>query len=602
MTARAPIAKFAIGLAGLALLGLRFATVARADTGTVAVDDVAFEIGFSKYSAKHLDLTGSNLSGPEFKDLLASLAKGAPVDALAKLNAASVIIPDLTAEQTFAGTHQIAHYLDVKLTDIHDGKVGSYSIAKGVMAGEMVNGQTNTGTMHKMGGTDIDLAALARVFSTSSADASAPLKPLYGTMFSDGFEMTMPMVDVSMGKSTMAGISGRPLATSLADIFKKLPQPKTPGQPMSPEDQRAALAFMPDFLEIYSAFAMREADMHDLRFTFRGDPQHPIPPVTTYISRIVLNDYGNSHIGEFKILGVEVAAPNGKFHLGSFSLKGFEFREALAGLTQFMRKMAANPAGEPPNPEDLKVMKMPKLEALSLADMSADFSLPGQPDSPVKPMQFSVASFELKPELWADGLPRSVYSKLDHCVFNLVPGNSTSDPLIAAGFAKLDLSSTTDAQWDETTQRLTIATARAEGKDLGSATIALTADNLAHEAFNGDQFTRQAAWLGALLKSLDVKLDNQKFLDIGFAAEAKKAGKSLDQYRSELIAGAAVTIPAVLGNSPAAKALASAVTRFLADPKSLHVTITSKDGIGAGDAADPAHILDKVDLTATANQ
>jgi hypothetical protein len=72
-----------------------------------------------------------------------------------------------------------------------------------------------------------------------------------------------------------------------------------------------------------------------------------------------------------------------------------------------------------------------------------------------------------------------------------------------------------------------------------------------------------------------------------------------------LVAGAAVGIPAMMGNSPASKAIGNAVAKFLADPKTLRISARSRDGLGASDLmmlSDPLALLDKVEISASANE
>jgi len=242
---------------------------------------------------------------------------------------------------------------------------------------------------------------------------------------------------------------------------------------------------------------------------------------------------------------------------------------------------------------------------LTIADMSADFiapASPGDPEAQPQPVQFSLASFVTRPELWDSGLPKSLLIQLDHLIVKVPPGVQNADVLTAAGFDKVDVSSKFDVAWDEKAQRLTIGAVNVSGKDLGSVTVAATLDNVPPEAFNGDQFTRQAAWLGALLKSHDLKIENQKLYDIIFATQAKQTGKTADEVKSDLITAASVGIPQILGNSPNAKALGDAIAKFLASPKNLHIAIISKDGLGVADMAAPNQIMDKVELSAKANE
>ena len=601
MSDTTPATQFASGLIGSLAIALSLAAApAWADNAPISIDDITMDIGFAKYTAKHLNATGTNLSATELKTLFTHLSLNS-ADELAKLDAVSISIPDLEFEQSLGQIHQLAHYHDVKLENIHGGKVGSYSIAGAEIHGDIGNGQTIEGKILPMGGTDTDLPGLIRLFSQTGSP-EAPLKPLYGTAYGDGYTFKTPMLEFSVGKATMSDIRGRPLTHSLSDIFSNIPPQPKPGQTLSAEDQKAAMAFMMPMFDMCAAFSVGKAEMHDLKISTSGDPLQHFPAFTMQISRVTMSDYANSRLGEFSIEGLDVTPALGKFHLGNITLKGLDFRDSMVSMTKIMQKMAdANSQPGQLDPADLQ-MKSPKITDFMLHDLAADFSMsanPNDPTSPSQPIHISLAAYDLKPVLADNGLPKSLSSSFDHLIFSVPPNMPV---LLAAGVDSLDLSSKFDAQWDAATQHLTIGTAMIEGAGLGKATVAASADNIPPEAFSGDQFIRQAAWLGAVIKSADVRLDNEKLMDLVIASQVKQTGKSIDDVKSDLITAASVGIPGLLGDTPGAKALADAVAKFLANPKSLHIVTTSTDGVGVGDLMAPAAILDKVQLTATANQ
>ena len=115
-----------------------------------------------------------------------------------------------------------------------------------------------------------------------------------------------------------------------------------------------------------------------------------------------------------------------------------------------------------------------------------------------------------------------------------------------------------------------------------------------------------AAALGAVVKKLDVKLENSGILDKIIALQAKEQGKSADQLKTELISMASFGVPAMMGgDGVTGKVVANALSKFIAEPKNLHLAASSKDGLGAGDIgliANPADLLKKVDISAGANE
>ena len=75
--------------------------------------------------------------------------------------------------------------------------------------------------------------------------------------------------------------------------------------------------------------------------------------------------------------------------------------------------------------------------------------------------------------------------------------------------------------------------------------------------------------------------------------------------RREYGIAAAMGIPAMLGNSPSAKAIAQAVARFVAKPGRLSISARARQPAGFGVAdfmsgPDPASVLNALEVTATA--
>jgi hypothetical protein len=89
------------------------------------------------------------------------------------------------------------------------------------------------------------------------------------------------------------------------------------------------------------------------------------------------------------------------------------------------------------------------------------------------------------------------------------------------------------------------------------------------------------------------------------ANEAKRSNRTPDAVRSEWVTAAAVGIPAALGDAPAGRTLGSAVSKFIASPKTLHITAAAPNGIGAAElmlfSQDPAAFLKRIDVQASAD-
>ena len=144
-----------------------------------------------------------------------------------------------------------------------------------------------------------------------------------------------------------------------------------------------------------------------------------------------------------------------------------------------------------------------------------------------------------------------------------------------------------------------------DGVDMHKLKISGILGNVTKDIFSGDVTLAQITALGATIKSLDLKFDNLGVIERYLTMEARKARKEPDALRREWATMAALIAPAILGDSDAAKAITSAVSRFVASPKSLTINAVAKNpgGVGLADviaAGDPKAVLGKIDVKALA--
>jgi len=102
-----------------------------------------------------------------------------------------------------------------------------------------------------------------------------------------------------------------------------------------------------------------------------------------------------------------------------------------------------------------------------------------------------------------------------------------------------------------------------------------------------------------------VRIENAGFFERAIAAQAERQNKSADVLRQTYARAAIAFLPALLDNGPEAKAIGSAVAKFVAQPKSLHLIVVAPEGLGLSDLTSiqaPGALLKKLDIKVTANE
>jgi hypothetical protein len=298
---------------------------------------------------------------------------------------------------------------------------------------------------------------------------------------------------------------------------------------------------------------------------------------------------------------LEVLSNGGKASLATLSFSGFSFRDTIQGLKSLGEK--------PPKDMDAADIRklVPTIGTMRLSGL--DFDLPRDPpDAPgPKNVHFGVKELQVTADNAVNGIPSNLRMSLDNLTF-AVPSSTTQDglkDLAAMGYRDVDLSFVTAASWNEPANELVLREVSIRGSDMGSAVLRGVLANVGKDVFNPDTAIATVALVGASARNLDLTVENKGLFERLMAQEGKKQKKSPEDLRREYGMAAAIAIPAMLGNSGAAKSLGQTVARFVAKPGRLTVSARSRDPAGLGIAdfaavADPAALLDKVEITASA--
>ena len=118
--------------------------------------------------------------------------------------------------------------------------------------------------------------------------------------------------------------------------------------------------------------------------------------------------------------------------------------------------------------------------------------------------------------------------------------------------------------------------------------------------------TRISGLMQGDVSEFTIRFVNQGLFDKALAYYAASVNRPPADIKGEWSVAATGMLPMLLGGDPSALKLAEAITTFLRDPKSLTVTLKGKNGpvrfMEAAQIRDPATFMQKVNVTATANQ
>jgi hypothetical protein len=323
-------------------------------------------------------------------------------------------------------------------------------------------------------------------------------------------------------------------------------------------------------------------------------------PASGRIARLAFTGGANQQ-ADARAEGIEITSTDGSARIGTIAFTGFSFQETLQGLKGFGDRPL-----ETLDPADLRKL-VPTIGTMRLSGL--DFDVPNEASKAAKPdnIRFGIRDIEVTADKPVNGIPTNLRMAVENVTF-AVPPNTQEEglkDLAAMGYGKLDLSFVTAASWSEPGNELVVREVSMRGADMGSAVLRGVLANVGKDAFSTDSAVAAVALMGATAKNLHLTIENKGLLERVIAQEAKKQKKSPEELRREYGMAAAIAVPAMLGNSAAARSLGQAVARFVAKPGRLTISAAAKDpaGLGLADVVatpEPAAILDKLAITATA--
>lgn len=597
-----------IALAGTGLDHHGLVTGALAQEAASAVQDVTLQdvvlpLGGTILTAPRLTVSGTRLS----KDDLVALLKpgpGAPWPArLARLDAASLTIPELRVAYADAATaRQGVIYRDVVAKDVRAGRIAELTAA-GASLSVTATDRTGTGTYGRIEARDVDLVALSRLYG-EPGDGKGALQRVYGTVsladiaYVDDRGTALKIARIEGrdmgGRQTPATWGGSVQALAGIDIDKT-----------APAERARLIGIAADIVDSVSIGSL-EATGLSLQEA-RGQP------LDLGIGRLSFAA-GGATLEEIGFSG-----GGARSRIGRLSLSGFSLAPTIAAL----RKLAT--LATEPSDDDLRRLT-PTIGTLAVQNVGIELPAempagPGKGPAAKDPMSKDTASkgtdtptrVGLRDASMSfgpprDGVPTAGRVSLSGLTLpaTMVAGIPGLGSLSLYGYGDLDLNAVAETSWDEAARELSIREVSVSGKDMGTLRLNGTVGGIGPEVFDPNAAVSAYAMLSATAKALDLTIENTGLFERFIAAQSKVLSLKPEELTQEYATASTFGIPAILGNSATAKAIGTAMAQFVAKPGRLFLSARPKNGAGLGvidfsAAPSPGAVLERLEVTAKAN-
>lgn len=575
--------------------GDNLALVTRAfaqQTFSFTLEDVEIEGKAGSITADELIVEDATLNEDALAELFDADSARTLIDGLKGLSFKSMRAPEIEFEFTVPGGSSKQSFKDVVFDRMRNGRIERAAAASGGLESKPAQGPAMTGSHGLYEIRGFDSVLMAR-FVTDKAAPGEGLSTVYESFAMENFKIGAPgVIDYSIGKMESGAMRLKPLAVPLAELIAKMP---AKGQPNLPPEE--VKVYAPAFLGLFDSLSDDGFEARDIKFSV------PAAGGTGAIARISGSFGGGKVPAGFKVETISATGPGMSFKLASMGSEGFSLKPFI--VTALKAIEAGDIDFNNVDPRDL----MPKLGSSHLRGVEFDLPDPkpvrGQPPGR---LTGGVGAVEFAAKGEIKGVPTDLAMAVDRVTLKvpMTTNDETLRTLLALGYSAVDVSARAGLKWDEAKKEINLTELTVGGVNMGSAKLTASIGNVGRELFEADLPMMQVAALGATARSVTLKVENTGLAERLFEAQAKQQGRKADEIRAEMGSMAALGIPAVLGPSDDAKALANALGRFLARPRTLTVEASAKNagGVGLPDMAtltNPQQALTLINLKATAD-
>ncbi len=560
--------------------------------GTASAENVVIVAGTTTYRIKRIDMTGTTLTSVDLAAMLDTKSPMTTEARLRKLTASAIVIPEIASDDRTSGSERHASLQQVVLAGVAAGHVAAGSASGGSFAIKDAK-ETVNGALGTLEATGVDLGQIAHVFGTVRASDAEPILPLYDSVTVNSVKLTNVTRNSTLSVASIkeTGAKARALRTDLAATSAK-----PAGDPQSAallDD--ATHSFVFGSLEVTDLVAHNEA---------------PEGADDFGVARAAISNFGDGRIGgadirNFRFAGIkEGRFAVGALVIGPVVLPATNSNANGATLPPVGKLDAADIdidiVSQSKSDRDKSEQDKPGKAETGQADASR-----GTADTDAGHVKFKVAHLTAASEGTGGPLPRKASMTIDNVTFD-APSDATSGvPLYGMGYRRMDMSGSLASRYDAVTQDFNVDKLAVTGVGIGTLDLSLALANVGTGIISSNQELAQASLIAVVAKSIDLKLADNGLFAKAIAWKAGKDGMSIERERDLGVDFFTNSVPALANNNPKVKAIGVAVAKFIADPRSLHVAIASRNGVGVaamGMLATPDVLLDTLDVEASADR
>lgn len=532
---------------------------------TAKADDVVVRAGKVSIRIKRIAIAGSSLSDGDVATLFDTKDARILEERLRKLDASSIAIPEISGDWVDGGKTMHFTQRDVLLKDVHGGRAATGIAASASLTIEDRSDQTRVST----GDTTFEGVDLAQIVHLAThQDAGEILRPLCEQIAIRAISIGDPIRD------------SRPVTISTIQATKLAARPL--GEGFLAADGEGGAASLDDVIHSLAAASIEANDV--ALAGPAGTSTGSLKSLT--LRQVAVRGFAGARISHFELSGLAVEGNDrqpGQIALGSAEIDNVAVSAA----------------------------PVPSIDRIDLRDLSVD--VPSEDTAKAEDGTKAGQRFTLSvahagysaPGLVLGELPAKAALSIEHAAFELPPDNAATPVLLAMGYKHLDLSGEAVSRYDGAARTLDLDRLSLSGAGLCALEVKAGLAGVSDGIVSQDDALQKAAAAAVVVKLLDVTLKNDGLIDKAIGFKAAIDGIPIERERTAIAQSLDDGLAGLdLRGSLKAERIVAALQKFIADPKTLHIALTSKNGLGAASLPlidSPRALLDAVEVDASAD-